>query len=271
MDTGTTRWVMVGVDGSEPSLETVGWAAVEAAERGMSLRICHVLRAAGGPDLVTGPDWPDETVRPDELDQPHRPDGVEETDRTGDVTDDQRERGQAVLAVAAERARRTTPGLTIEPVLWSGHPTRALITAAVGAEALVLGSRGGGRLAAALLGSVSEQVAMHGRGPVLVVRGTRRGGPTAVGVDGSPQSQAALGFAFTRAGELGVGVRALHAYSLSVAIPSFGFQPDAGVEQVVGAAGETVDQALSPWTGRYPTVPVTRRVVDDLASTALVE
>jgi len=46
-----------------------------------------------------------------------------------------------------------------------------------------------------LLGSVSQQVATHAAGPVVVVRGRDdpTTGPVIVGVDGSPSAESALG------------------------------------------------------------------------------
>lgn len=239
---GTERVLVVGVDGSERSLDAVDWAAAEAAERGMSLRICHVGR----------PGTPDRS-------EP----GSEESPLS--------EQARTILATAVDRARRLSQGARIEERSLSGHPAKALVGAASDAEALVLGSRGGGGFGALLLGSVSEQVAAHSRRPVVVVRGRRRAGPIAVGVDGSPESQAAMGFAFARAADLGVPVRAVHAYTLSMAVPSFGLVHDNSIDQVVEAAKETLESALASWVEKYPNVRVTRRVVDELASIALVD
>jgi len=241
------RWIVVGTDGSERSLDAVDWAAAEAAERGLSLRICHVMPPGRG-----------------------RPPAASEGGQGRDGSDEREERSRIILTTAADRARQLAAGIRIEKVSLSGHPAEALVIAGAGAEALVLGSRGGGGFAALLLGAVSEQVAAHGRCPVLVVRGRRRSGPIAVGVDGSPQSQAALGFAFARAAELGVPVRAVHAYTLSMAVPAFGFVPDIGVEQIMDAAKQTVEQALGDWQQKYPTVRVTTQIVEDIASIALV-
>ncbi len=60
------------------------------------------------------------------------------------------------------------------------------------AELTVIGSRGHGGFASLLLGSVSQQVATHASGPVVVVRGRTNitGGPVVVGVDGSDGSDA---------------------------------------------------------------------------------
>ena len=72
------------------------------------------------------------------------------------------------------------------------------------AEMVVVGSRGHGELADSSLGSLSWQVACHGQGRVVVVRGQWRPvnqspGPVVAGVDGSPASQEALTLAIEEA------------------------------------------------------------------------
>ncbi|MFD8410969.1 universal stress protein [Streptomyces sp. NPDC059650] len=51
-----------------------------------------------------------------------------------------------------------------------GHPAEVLVAEAEGAEVLVVGSRGRGGFRRALLGSVSQQVALHAPCPVTIVR-----------------------------------------------------------------------------------------------------
>ena len=51
-----------------------------------------------------------------------------------------------------------------------GRPAEVLVAAAVGADLLVVGSRGHGAMAGMLLGSVSEYVVAHAPCPVLVIR-----------------------------------------------------------------------------------------------------
>ncbi|MFB6613056.1 universal stress protein [Streptomyces sp. NPDC085524] len=51
-----------------------------------------------------------------------------------------------------------------------GHPVDVLVDAAQGADMLVVGSRGRGGFRRALLGSVSQQLALHAPCPVTIVR-----------------------------------------------------------------------------------------------------
>jgi nucleotide-binding universal stress UspA family protein len=63
--------------------------------------------------------------------------------------------------------------VTIGPVVQHGNAAQVLLDAADGADVLVVGSRGYGGFAAALLGSVSQHCVHHAPCPVVITRGHR--------------------------------------------------------------------------------------------------
>ncbi|HXV95999.1 MAG TPA: universal stress protein [Gaiellaceae bacterium] len=76
----------------------------------------------------------------------------------------------AVLDGFLEEAGAGSAGVEIEKRAVQGSAADALIQAA-GPDDLIVGSRGHGGFASLLLGSVSQQTAMHARCPVVIVRG----------------------------------------------------------------------------------------------------
>src|SRR5689334_8896298 len=122
--------IITGTDGSDVSLRAVEWAAREAALRGAPLRIVSV--AAMPPRMS----WGTHSGPPSVADLIH-------------------EATEQALAAAARRAAETEPGLEVSTALLIGAPAQAMAEAATGARMMVVGSRGGGGLAALLLGSVS--------------------------------------------------------------------------------------------------------------------
>jgi nucleotide-binding universal stress UspA family protein len=67
-------------------------------------------------------------------------------------------------------------GVTIRPVVMQGLPAQVLLDMSEGADLLVVGSRGHGGFADALLGSVSQHCVHHAPCPVVVMRGEERAG-----------------------------------------------------------------------------------------------
>jgi nucleotide-binding universal stress UspA family protein len=59
----------------------------------------------------------------------------------------------------------------VRSLVIGGHPARVLLDVAAGADLLVVGSRGHGEFAGALLGSVSQNCAHHASCPVLIMHG----------------------------------------------------------------------------------------------------
>ncbi|GAA0528225.1 universal stress protein [Saccharopolyspora subtropica] len=105
----------------------------------------------------------------------------------------------------AAKCHASLPQLPVTTEVAEGHPVEVLVRRSGQAQLVVLGARGHGGFANALLGGVSTAVATHADCPVVVIR---RGVPTTVGpvvagVDGSPCSQEALHFAYASADRLG--------------------------------------------------------------------
>ncbi|WP_228281749.1 universal stress protein [Rubrobacter marinus] len=98
--------------------------------------------------------------------------GPEAWEVSADVLEKRNEKMRAFLRREAERVE--AKGIEVEEAhLTSGVPAKEIVGAAeeLGADLVVLGSRGLGAVKRALLGSVSDSVVCHAHCPVLVVRG----------------------------------------------------------------------------------------------------
>src|SRR6185312_2640325 len=172
------------------------------------------------------------------------------------------------VARAVRVAADTRPDVEAESQVEIGAPIEVLSSEARRAQLLVLGDRGLGEVAGLVLGSVAVSLAARGACPVVVVRGERAGadGPVVVGVDGSPVSEAALGFAFDAAAARGVDLVAVHAWSptaIDEELASF-------VEWDASAESAVLAERLAGWGHKHPQVAVRRTVVRDGAVRALV-
>lgn len=141
--------IIVGVDGSEHSLEALRWAVREATLRNATVQVISawtypVMPADGlaGGAYVRGLD----------------PETLEAAARSNLET--------AVNAACPDEASRSR----LELLVVEGSAGRALVEASKGADLLVVGSRGHGGFANLLLGSVSSQCVHHAHCPVTVIR-----------------------------------------------------------------------------------------------------
>ncbi|GHE14987.1 universal stress protein [Streptomyces alanosinicus] len=184
--------IVVGVDGSEPSLRAVDWAADEAALRGAPLRLVYASL------------W-------------ERYEGALLAQELGRPTEEVM--AQDVVGVARDRARRRRPGVDVTTAVLPEEPERGLVHESSTALAVVLGCRGRSGIVEALLGSVSLAVAGHAHCPVIVLRGShdnqaRAGihGRIVVGVGEGAAGSAAVRFAAQEAGLRGVPLEAVRAW-----------------------------------------------------------
>jgi nucleotide-binding universal stress UspA family protein len=238
--------ICVGVDGSPASQSALRWAAAEAAAHNAELVVIHVYewRVVGAPAQIGG--------------------AVAEVAKTSATT---------IVDTAVEQARALVPGLSVrgEAVLGAAGPT--LVNTSKTFDLTVLGSRGRGGFSSLLLGSVSQHVATHAVGPVVVVRGRPDAtvGPIVVGVDGSSASDHAVRLAFEEAAALDAGVLAVRVY-----IPRYaglGVDISVPVEDPVQRREEEMRhlaEDITPWREKYPDVSVRSVVLDGRTAEVLI-
>lgn len=134
--------VIVGIDGSERSFNALRWAAAESRSRDADLDVVHAWRLS--PMMTATPVM---SVFPDLS-------ALEED-------------GRAILDRAL--ADPALAGTRVHGHLAHDLPAHALLRRATGAGLLVAGTRGLGRVAGTLLGSVSRQLLHHAPCPVVVI------------------------------------------------------------------------------------------------------
>jgi nucleotide-binding universal stress UspA family protein len=133
--------IVVGVDGSDSSQEALRWALRQAKLVGGR------VEAVVAWHYPVGYGW--------------EPAGIS-ADFEGDA--------RRVLAGVLTAVTGPEPDVPVLPSVTEGYAADVLLHAAKGADLLVLGRRGHGGLASALLGSVSLHCVLHAHCPVLVLR-----------------------------------------------------------------------------------------------------
>ncbi|WP_107058132.1 universal stress protein [Streptomyces globisporus] len=139
---GVSR-VVVGVDGSPSSYAALRWAVRQAWRTGATLDVVGVYDVPG----ATG--WSEPPV-----------DAAFEGEQAAKALSEE-------LDSVLSRLGEVPP---LEQHVVRGNPAEVLIEASARAELLVVGSRGRGGFASLLLGSVSQQCAVHASCPVVIVR-----------------------------------------------------------------------------------------------------
>ncbi|MCH7230858.1 universal stress protein [Glycomyces sp. L485] len=134
--------IVVGVDGSTSSVRALRWALRQAELTGAVVEAVYVwdLTTSFGMSMTVSP------------------------------TENLALAAEEVLAQAIVRAADGGPIVPMEHRVEQGKPAAVLIEEAKRADLLVLGGRGLGGFAGALLGSVSQHCVQHAACPVVVVR-----------------------------------------------------------------------------------------------------
>jgi nucleotide-binding universal stress UspA family protein len=144
--------IVVGVDGSAPSKAALRFAVEEARLRDARVLAVHAwtyvpVAPIGEPGMLAMPSG----------------------DLPGQL-DTERRAAEAELQAAVEEVFEEKPSVEVDERLVEGDAGEVLVAEASAADLIVVGSRGRGELASALLGSVSSHVVHHAACPVVVVK-----------------------------------------------------------------------------------------------------
>lgn len=133
--------VVAGVDGSPSSRRALDWALRQAEATGMTIVAVLAWRAPTGYGtgalVASGVEWAEEA--------------------------------RIALESIVGPVSAAWPHVPVEQRVLEGHPAEILLSQAEGADLLVVGSRGHGGFAGALLGSVSNSCVHHATCPVVVI------------------------------------------------------------------------------------------------------
>ncbi|MEU9188883.1 universal stress protein [Streptomyces sp. NPDC048484] len=197
-----------------------------------------------------------------------------------------------VLESAAARVRARHPGLRVVTKAVRGGVVQALTRESQDAALTVVGTRGLNSIAGLMFGSVSLRLAVHARGPLLVVRDDHpcdRGGPAPghsrelgdtrpvlLGVESDADTDAA-GYAFQEAERRGVRLDVLHASTHRHTTPELpSLVPATSPGQKRQIRDERAEEAVSRFAlarleEQHPEVAVNARTVHTAPTQALLE
>jgi len=228
-------FIVAGIDGSAAADAAAHWAADEAHLRnaGLHLLFAYQIPVVGHPEYEYPPEFADAI----------------------------RAAGQATLDRVAAEIADTYPDLDVKKTKKEADARLALVDESKNASMTVVGTRGKSRLAEVLLGSVALHLAAHSHSPVAVVPHSTpqfTQGPILVGADGSPNSDAALGFAFDEAVLRGAEL------VVTLAWHELTYHRLARRPVIHGTAAEeaeaVLDHQLAAWCEKYPEVSI-RKVI----------
>ena len=136
------RRIVVGVDGFESSKAALRWAIRQAKLTGAVVEAVTAWHVPAGSGWVSPTDMPA-----------------------------YQEDARSVLCEAITGMCTVDPQVQVCPRVVEGRAGQVLVDAAQGADLLVVGSRGHGGLAEAMLGSVGQYCVHHAPCPVVIMRG----------------------------------------------------------------------------------------------------
>lgn len=190
-----TKQIIVGVDGSDQSMDALRWAAYEARRRDAEIRVvsCYHFPVFGNPGTAVSPNSIDTTLY----------------SQAADATV-----GRAIKALAD-----IDPALLVEGVAELAPAVTGLVDAGDDGALIVLGASGHTGFLEGLRGSVTTGVAHRAHVPVIVIPANppREFGDSmakiVVGVDGSAGSLQALEWAYDEAVLAGAELTVVHGWA----------------------------------------------------------
>jgi len=138
----TPARIVIGIDGSEASMDALAWAGRQA----------HLTHSTL--EMIMTWDWP--TTYGWAM---YFPEGYNPSEGMPEI-----------LSKAADELRNDYPDIDITSRVVQGHAAPLLVEASNGADLLVVGSRGHGEFVGMLIGSVSEFCSANAHCPVLIHR-----------------------------------------------------------------------------------------------------
>ncbi|WP_336707813.1 universal stress protein [Oerskovia sp. USHLN155] len=250
--------VLVGVDGSTPSLHALDWAAAYARQVGWPL---HIVCSYSLPSFTAA-----------SLDG-----GYAALDDTAI-----QEGARAVLAEATQRAEAA--GVRTTAAIATGDAAGVLVELSKDYGLVVVGTRGRGGFTERLLGTVSSALPAHSRCPTVVV--PLKSGPDdeaelpavnplkriVVGVDGSPSADIALRHAIKQARAWGAELVAVAGVPVGAGAGLLAWLPASiDHQQVLDDITEGLNVIVDRHEAENPDVTIKRIVLDGTGAELLTE
>ncbi|HQV58049.1 MAG TPA: universal stress protein [Ilumatobacteraceae bacterium] len=238
--------IVVGIDGSETARRALRWALQEAAAWGASVDVVHAWEL-----IQAQPQFGEFGVA-----------AIEEA--ASDLLSSE------VRAALEQGAPRPTE---LRQLVGSDDAASAILSAAEGADLIVVGSRGRGGFKGLLLGSVSYRVLHDSPVPVVIIPAKGDVSPAddgaiVVGVDQLQPTSPALRWALAQAKRVGASVIAVSAWSW-IDQGDRKFDPAYGAAWVSKALDALIADSRAA-VGDVDDVAVEPRVINDLTAPSLI-
>ena len=246
--TGPFKTILVPTDGSDDAILAEQVASDLAKRTGAALHLAHVwhfVTYAGDPYFYPAA-LPDDYLTM-----------YEET-------------GRAIVEQEAERIKAT--GITVAQThLLEGRAADVIADLAekIGADLIVVGSRGLGPLRRLVLGSVSEGIAHHAPCPVLTVRGGATAWPpqrVVIGNDGSESADRATQLAAQVAAIYGARGILVRAYEPVLVLDSDTPRPSRRRDELIEEAATALNERATALTAAFGAPPETHLALEDPAA-----